>query len=151
MAEGHNLTTMGKTFTLDEANRSLIFVAPVVKEIKTIWNELMTFKVNPTQTEFAEYSKEKTAREKLNRLKICMSELTQVGCILKEPLEGLVDFPSFYRDRPVSLCWHVGEEQADFWHPSEEGYENRQAIDEDFMEWNDKVPLVGRSEAEAKR
>ncbi len=136
---------MGKTFTLEEANRSLVFVAPVMKEIKTIWEELMTFKVNPqnTQTEFAHYYKEKTIREKLDRLKICNNELAQVGCVIKDPLMGLVDFPSFYRDQAVFLCWQMGEEQADFWHPAEESYEDRQAIDEDFMEWNDKTPILG--------
>lgn len=129
---------MGKSFTLEEANRSLIFVAPVMKEIKTIWEELMALKVNPQNGD------EKTIREKLDRLKTCTNELAQVGCILKDPVEGLVDFPSFYRDQAVFLCWHVGEDQADFWHPTEEGFENRQTIDEDFIEWNDKVP-VGRS------
>jgi hypothetical protein len=126
---------MGKIFTLEEANRSLIYVAPVVKEIQKIWEELVPFKENPS------YGSGKNIQEKLHRLKSCSNELVQVGCILKDPVEGMVDFPSFYRNRPIFLCWQVGEEQADFWHFTEEGYDERQNIDEDFLEWNTKVPL----------
>ncbi|OGJ42500.1 hypothetical protein A3J23_03775 [Candidatus Peregrinibacteria bacterium RIFCSPLOWO2_02_FULL_48_14] len=114
---------MGKTFTLEEANRSLVFVAPVVKEIQTLWMELMTFKVNPTAEEFERYSRERTVREKLDRLKVCNGELAQVGCMLRDPIEGIVDFPSVHQEQEVFLCWRMGEEQADFWHPVEEGYD----------------------------
>lgn len=119
---------MGKTFTLEEANRALVFVAPIVKEIQNIWEELMTFKANPAS------AVETTIRQKLDRLKYCSSELAQVGCIVKDPVEGVVDFPSTYKNKPVFLCWHVGEEQTEFWHGMEEGFEHRQAVDEDFAE-----------------
>lgn len=130
---------MGKTFTLEEANRALVFVAPVLKEIQTIWVELMTFKENPQK------STNLTIREKLNRLKTCTGELAQVGCIVRDPVEGVIDFPSFYKDRPVFLCWHLGEEFNEYWHFAQEETKARRPVDEEFIAWNDKIPTAESS------
>jgi hypothetical protein len=54
---------MGKTFTLEEANRTLVFVAPVLKEIQTIWGALMGFQASEDGTA------EAVIRSKVERLK----------------------------------------------------------------------------------
>jgi hypothetical protein len=115
---------MGKIFTLDEANKALVFVAPVMKEIQTIWGILMSMQGSE------DGSSEPLIRAKLNRLKTCNEELAQVGCVLKDPVEGVLDFPSFYKDQPVFLCWKLGEEQVEAWHSVHEKFQDRRAIDE---------------------
>ncbi|MFA4815456.1 MAG: DUF2203 family protein [Candidatus Gracilibacteria bacterium] len=124
---------MGRTFTLEEANRTLVFVAPVLKEIQVIWGKLMSFQASEDGTSEVEI------RNKINRLKFCNEELAQVGCMIKNPVEGVLDFPSFYKNQPVLLTWKLGEEQIEFWHHVNQN--TRQIIDEDFMSWNSKVPV----------
>lgn len=125
---------MGKTFTHEEANRALVFVAPVVKEIQGIWNALMTLTDHKKVMEPA-------IREKLERMKYCMHELEQVGCVVRDPIKGILDFPSFYKGEPVFMCWHLGEEQLDYWHLVKNGYSERQPVDEEFIAWNSNTPM----------
>ncbi|MEK9159227.1 MAG: DUF2203 domain-containing protein [Patescibacteria group bacterium] len=125
---------MGKTFTLEEANRALVFVAPVLKEIQTIWNALMGFQASEDGTA------EAVIRSKVDRLKTCNAELAQVGCLMRDPVEGILDFPSFYKNQPVFLCWKLGEEQIEFWHSVSENIQARRPVTEDFLSWNSKVP-----------
>lgn len=117
---------MQKTFTIDEANRALVFVAPVMKEIQNIWGLLMQLKAEQID------KPETTISEKFDRLKYCNDELIQVGCILRDPIEGLLNFPSIRENQSVFLCWHVGEEQVEFWHSTHEDCPSRKIIDEDF-------------------
>ncbi len=124
---------MGHTFTLEEANRALVFVAPVIREIQDLWLALMSF-------QNSEEKSETLIRAKVERLKYCNEELVQVGCILKDPTEGRLDFPSFYKNKPVFLCWKLGEEQIEHWHGISENAQDRKIIDEDFINWNSKVP-----------
>lgn len=124
---------MGKPFTLEEANRALVFVAPVLKEIQVIWGKLMNFQASEDGSAEAEI------RARVARLKFCNEELAQVGCMIKDPVEGVLDFPSFYKNHPVFLTWKLGEEQIDYWHSVHEN--TRQMIDEDFINWNSKVPV----------
>lgn len=125
---------MGKPFTLVEANRTLVFVAPVLKEIQTIWNALMGFQASEDGTT------EAVIRSKVDRLKTCNAELSQVGCIMRDPVEGMLDFPSFYKNQPVFLTWKLGEEEIEFWHTVHENIQSRRQVDEDFMSWNSNVP-----------
>lgn len=125
---------MGKTFTLQEANRALVFVAPVLKEVQTIWSALMGFQATEDGTS------ETVIRNKVARLKTCNDELAQVGCLIKDPVEGILDFPSFYKNQPVFLCWKLGEEQIEFWHTLSENIQARHPVTEDFVDWNSNVP-----------
>lgn len=125
---------MGKTFTLEEANKALVFVAPVMKEIQNIWSALMSYQASE------EENAEAQIRAKVERLKTCNGELAQVGCLLRDPVEGHLDFPSFYKDQPVFLSWKLGEEQIDFWHAVGDAWQNRREVDDDFERWNSKAP-----------
>ncbi|MFA6024451.1 MAG: DUF2203 family protein [Candidatus Gracilibacteria bacterium] len=126
---------MGKTFTLEEANRSLVFVAQVLREVQKNWDELMTSQGAEDKLS------EAVIQGKINRLKACNEELDQVGCIMRDPIEGLLDFPSFYKDRPVFLSWKLGEEQVEFWHELNENPRHRRSANEEFVAWNSSIPL----------
>lgn len=126
---------MGKTFTLEEANRALVFVAPVLKEIQTIWAALMGYKASE------DGNAEALIRRKVDRLKTCNAELSQVGCIMRDPVEGVLDFPSFYKNQPVFLTWKLGEEQLEFWHTVNENIQSRRQVNEDFISWNSSIPV----------
>ena len=42
---------------------------------------------------------------------------------------GLVDFYSLREDRPIFLCWRLGEDRITHWHEVDSGFSGRQPID----------------------
>ena len=64
--------------------------------------------------------------EKINRY---LHELEAVGCVFKGFEAGLVDFYSLRDDRPIFLCWRLGEDRITHWHEIDSGFAGRQPID----------------------
>lgn len=67
------------------------------------------------------------------RLKETLEEIQGHGCQVKDLDQGLLDFPTLYRDREVLLCWKLGEPAITWWHGLEEGYRGRKPIDDEFL------------------
>jgi hypothetical protein len=58
-----------------------------------------------------------------------LAELEEAGVILRDPLRGLVDFPSRHPNgRDVQLCWQLGEDDLAWWHLPEDGFAGRRAL-----------------------
>ena len=53
------------------------------------------------------------------------------GVQVKDPREGLLDFPARRDGRDVLLCWKVGEPTLSFWHHPEDGLAGRRRVDEE--------------------
>ncbi|MFI5209103.1 MAG: DUF2203 domain-containing protein [Gemmatimonadales bacterium] len=68
--------------------------------------------------------------EKIN---VWLRELDQVGCVFKGFEPPLVDFYALRDDRPVFLCWHLGEERITHWHEIDAGYAGRQPIEPELL------------------
>ena len=64
-----------------------------------------------------------------DRINRYLQELEAVGCVFKGFDAGLVDFYSLREDRPVFLCWKLGEERITHWHEIDAGFSGRQPID----------------------
>jgi hypothetical protein len=58
----------------------------------------------------------------------CVEELHELGVLVKDLDEGLVDFPALRGDEEVLLCWRVGEDKVAFWHGVEEGFAGRRPL-----------------------
>ena len=56
-------------------------------------------------------------------------ELDELGVVVKDLDAGLLDFPALRDGVEVELCWHVGEERVEHWHPLEAGFRGRKPID----------------------
>jgi hypothetical protein len=71
-------------------------------------------------------------REELNKdvqkLEGYVEELRQLGVELKDPAEGLVDFPSSMDGEPILLCWQLGEAEVMHWHTLEGGFAERRPL-----------------------
>jgi hypothetical protein len=50
------------------------------------------------------------------------------GIILRDAESGLIDFPSERDGRPVLLCWRLGEDRVEWWHPPETGFSGRRPL-----------------------
>ncbi|MBI1870832.1 MAG: DUF2203 domain-containing protein [Chlamydiae bacterium] len=63
--------------------------------------------------------------EEFNRV---LEEINKLGCQLKDPDLGLIDFFYIHNDKIVNLCWKSGESKVEFLHDLEKGYTSRQKI-----------------------
>jgi hypothetical protein len=57
-----------------------------------------------------------------------VSEVQELGIILRDLDSGLVDFPAAVRGIPIYLCWRMGEARVAFWHGIADGFAGRKPI-----------------------
>ena len=62
------------------------------------------------------------------RLADCIEELAELGVQLERAEDGIVDFPAFMDDRPIMLCWKLGESTVGHWHEMEGSFPHRRPI-----------------------
>ncbi len=133
-----------RLFTVDEANRVLPLVRPIVGDLLAVHTDWrlaverfeLAIAVDPgtrtadEQVEPAEVLAARLAAEALAlRIHELMTELAALGCIFKGFEGGLVDFLSLRDDRPVYLCWKHGEARVSHWHDIDGGFGGRHPID----------------------
>jgi hypothetical protein len=58
------------------------------------------------------------------------TRVEEMGGVLKDPREGLVDFYGRMGERLVWLCWKFGETQCNHYHRLDEGFSGRKRIEE---------------------
>ena len=59
-----------------------------------------------------------------------VQELTTIGCELKDPAKGLLDFLAVNGRQELYLCWMKGEASVEYWHPIETGFAGRRPVSE---------------------
>jgi hypothetical protein len=128
-----------KLFSLEEAERTLPLVRHIVQDLTReypAWRaavsrfELLT---GGARADWGETGELLAAREDVtrhaDRINRYLQELETVGCVFKGFDAGLVDFYSLREDRPIFLCWKLGEERITHWHEIDAGFSGRQPID----------------------
>ena len=125
-----------KEFTVEQANATLPLVRRIVQDIVThyrTWNEklneidLLAASGRAADNEIADRltaEAQSIARE----IESFRRELADLGIEMKDPGIGLIDFPSTMGNRPVYLCWRLGEHEVGFWHEVNAGYAGRQPL-----------------------
>lgn len=132
------LMSPNRYFSLDEANRAVAQVAPLLlqsqdlqtRAIRTkerldrLWQRLE--RGEPVLDDIASLQQQldHTTREFTSVL----ARLEAIGCILRDLEVGLVDFPARVDDTELYLCWRLGEEGIQYWHGMDEGYAGRKPI-----------------------
>jgi hypothetical protein len=130
---------MPKLFTLAEAERTLPLVRRIVADLMTEyprWRtavsrfELLT---GGARADWGETGELVAARDAVTvaaaRINEYLKELEAIGCVFKGFDAGLVDFYSLRDDRPIFLCWRMGEARIQHWHELDSGFGGRQPID----------------------
>lgn len=122
-----------KVFTVEQANKTLPLVRRIAEDIARIsreWNSAREERLLVLQEGRVERAREieSQAEELCYQLEDYVRELEQLGCISKDPLRGLVDFPARLSGRTVFLCWRLGEGEVLHWHEVEAGYLGRMPI-----------------------
>ena len=130
-----------RTYTVEEANRALPEVRPLVERI------VDCFSLLPELQEAARVADYKTSRpnagpeseKEYERARRAMHDtelelaqnalgLEQIGVSLKDAQAGLIDFYSYREGELVELCWKLGEPSVAHWHRIGEGFAGRQRL-----------------------
>ena len=125
-----------KTFTADQANRTLPLVGRIVDDIVRAharWHELIgacevaAASSTPGSREEAE-TLQRVTQQVAEQIDGYISELNALGIEFKGVDPPLVDFPGEIDGRPVYLCWRLGERAVEYWHEIDAGFAGRQPL-----------------------
>ena len=127
-----------RTFTLDEAVRTLPLVRTVTQDIVKSYRRLseiaeeykgLRMEIPRTQEIAGMLSSLKAAMATLSeRIDGYVAEIDEIGCEAKDLETGTVDFHFLLDGRRVCLCWRLGEESIEHWHEVTEGYQGRKPL-----------------------
>ena len=127
---------MAKHFTLDQANALLPELRTILAELERAIYELDAAEAEVDAADARvrgnghgppsePYARRVAAREAVARL---IERIGELGCELKDPRSGLIDFPSRRDGQEIYLCWKLDEHAVLFWHPIDTGFAGRQPL-----------------------
>lgn len=127
-------------FTADEANEALLEVRPLTEELVGHRRALVELQerqsavtariagnggnVEPHELEEVQAQLD----EEVAGIARCVARIHEVGALVKDLDDGLVDFPATRDGRDVLLCWRLGEDEIGFWHGLDEGFSGRKPL-----------------------
>lgn len=124
---------MPKFFTVQQANEALKIIRPLVDEVQTIRQKIVT--TQPEAWGAIEKSVGNGGSRTLSkivqdfeRLDALVHQIMDTGVLIKDVNIGLLDFPALRNEQEVYLCWQYGDNEIAFWHEVEAGYAGRQPI-----------------------
>ena len=125
MAEPHRL------FTVARANKALPLVARIADDVVRKFADLRKLE---DERKKAKHEHLETVERRMfdlqGELEHHVQELADIGCDLKDPSKGLLDFPAKNVKQPIYLCWMKGEPSVAWWHPIETGFPGRRPVSE---------------------
>jgi hypothetical protein len=127
-------------FTAEEANEALLEVRPLTEELVGHRRALVALQerqsavtariagnggnVEPHELEEVQQQLD----EEVAGIARCVARIHEVGALVKDLDDGLVDFPATRHGRDVLLCWRLGEDEIGFWHGLDEGFSGRKPL-----------------------
>lgn len=124
-----------KLFTVEEANKLLPTVRPILLKIQSRHNQIAFYREGAKAA--AESAKlggggmeSGTIYVKsLYELGKLTLDLDAMGVQLKDYSRGLIDFPCMHNGRIILLCWQLGEgDEIEWWHDLDTGFAGRQPL-----------------------
>ena len=114
-------------FTLEQANRSLALVKRIAADIVRMHTQ-----VSEIQKKLKSGRNQQQLQQELEgcmaRFNDYTEELDEIGCELKDPASGLIDWVGRHKGHDVYLCWKLGEERITHWHELQAGFAGRQPV-----------------------
>ncbi len=122
-----------KYFSLEEANRSLVLVKKVVKDIlglycraKIVEDRYSILDPELDKLKLEQYKQE--YRTIVERTKIYERELEEIGVQLVDWRTGAIEWPAIIDGREVYLCWRVGDPEVCYYRELYESFPIRRRI-----------------------
>ncbi|MGE0478975.1 MAG: DUF2203 domain-containing protein [Phycisphaerae bacterium] len=131
-----------RCFTVDQANRALVLVRRIVRDVVDRYAELMVLRSEREDVGQHAGARERVEEldraieERVDTLNRLQAELSEIGCDLKDYANGLIDFPAEHAGRVVYLCWRLGEASVTHWHELDAGFSGRRTIGPEFAASN---------------
>ena len=129
-------------FTVEEANEALADVRPLTEELVAHRRALVELQerqaavttriagnggnVEPSELQEVQGMLD----EAVAGIARCVARIHELGALVKDLDDGLVDFPARRGDEDVLLCWRLGEKRIEYWHPVDGGFASRKPLDE---------------------
>jgi hypothetical protein len=130
-----------RTFTLAEAQALLdATIRPLAERLAALVQELTPLQRQWQKIVMAigsnggglDHERAGQLRERLEsgqaEMQELIREITDHGVQVKDPAQGLLDFPAVVDGDEALLCWHVGEARIAFWHSPEDGFAGRRPL-----------------------
>lgn len=122
-----------KHFTLDEAVALLPRLVSILNRIETFQDELecVSEKVSRIHHAAGGNGGGDGSAELLDhtaRVASSLQEITELGVVVKDIGQSIIDFPHLRDGREVFLCWKKGEKTIKFWHEINTGFKGRQPL-----------------------
>ncbi len=132
-----NSSSDRKFFTLGEANRSLVLVRKIVRDILSLYCKAKLieeqYSVLDKEIDRAKRSELKSRYQQIFcQLKVYERELQEIGCHLRDWQTGAVEWPAILDEREIYLCWRMGEDKVEYWHEAYESFAGRRKISNEF-------------------
>ena len=127
-------------FTVEEANDALEEVRPLTEELVEHRRALVELqdRQSALTTRIAgnggnvEPQELQDVQERLDEevagIARCVARIHEVGALVKDLDDGLVDFPATRDGEDILLCWRLGEDEIGFWHGLDEGFSGRKPL-----------------------
>lgn len=135
---------MSRFFDIDDANATLVEVAPLLATLADQRLELIRLRDRSMAAhspagggpgEADDSVDEAEARRLRLRMKgvidqmaAAVARIDSLGITLRDIERGLIDFPALVSGRQVWLCWQLGEAAIAWWHELEAGFGSRRPL-----------------------
>ncbi|RMF87241.1 MAG: DUF2203 family protein [Nitrospinota bacterium] len=123
-----------KYFTVEEANRLLPEIIPILRRLMRLHRSIST--IAPREVKRLARSRAQNGGSAqgnrylhdYRQFRSWLLRLQEMGVLLKDVEQGLIDFPHLREGREVYLCWQLGEKGITYWHEIHAGYAGRQPL-----------------------
>lgn len=119
-----------KTYTVEEANALLPYLAPTLVELREKFEDAAKIReivARVATTNGGSLTREDWSRT-LARVAELMERLQEWELELRDVSTGLIDFPALVAGERAYLCWRLGEPEVGYWHPLDTGFSGRQPL-----------------------
>lgn len=127
-------------FTVEQANAALDDLRPVVEQMVEHRRRFLVAQDRRgdlteqagsnggdlTPTDFGEVEEELELQAAA--LARCIEQLQAAGALVKDLDRGLLDFPALLDGEEILLCWHLGEDEIEFFHGPDAGFAGRKPL-----------------------
>jgi hypothetical protein len=140
---------MTRFYGLDEANRRLEEVRPILAALREQRSELIRLRDDVLSTVEPASEGERPAGRRgerpagptqdlhvarlrmqglIDQMQAGVARLDELDIVLRDIATGLIDFPALANGRQVWLCWRLGENEIGWWHELTTGVAGRRRI-----------------------
>ena len=121
---------MERLFTLDEARALLPALRELLSRLSRARDAVqaegtVSEAIVSSNGSAAAAARGSEAQRTLARL---VAELEGLGVMVRDIDSGIVDFAATRDDKPIYLCWRLGEDDVAHWHPRDTGFMGRQPL-----------------------